>query len=202
MRRFPTRGLSERMTLFELFFGLAAVILGLALTNIVASLHRLALVGRKVRWAPEPVLLAILVVMIIVFVWLGQWFEREITEISAGRALLQVAKMMTLYFAAASCLPEPDKLSDDGIDLYNYYDRTRGLSFGALILGLMLFQIYFATSGARITWVTLWDDGVLIAIYVSLIFIRSRWFNVLALTAVIGFFGVSVTGLTLVQTVR
>ena len=190
------------MTLFELFFGLSSVILGLALTNIVASLHRLSLAGRKVRWAPEPLLLTLLVVMIIVFIWLGQWFEREITEISAGQALLQVAKMMTLYFAAASCLPEPDKLSDDGIDLYNYYDRTRGLSFGALIVGLMLFQIYFATSGARISWVTLWDDGVLIAIYTSLIFIRSRWFNVLALVGVLGFFGISVIGLTLTQAVR
>ena len=191
------------MTLFELFFGLSAVILGLALTNIVASLHRLALAGRKVRWAAEPVLLAVLVVMIIVFVWLGQWFEREITEISAGRALLQVAKMMTLYFAAASCLPEPDRLPADGIDLFEYYDRTRALSYGALIVGLILFQVYFATSADRISWAAFFDeDALLIIVYASLIFIRSRWYNVLALLGVIGFFGASVIGLTLTHTVR
>ena len=190
------------MTLFELFFGLAAVILGLALTNIVASLHRLALAGRKVRWAPEPVLLTLLVVMIIVFVWLAQWDERDMAEISAGRALLQVAKMMALYFAAASCLPDPDMVTDDGIDLFEYYDRTRALSFGALIVGLTLFDVYYATGSAKFDLVeALQDDGPLIALYAGLIFVRVRWVNVLALVGVIGFFGASVVGYTLTQSV-
>lgn len=190
------------MGLFELLFGLTAVVLGLALTNIVASLHRLALAGRNVRWAPEPLLLTLLVVMILVYVWLGQWLEREMTEISAGRALLQVAKMMALYFAAASCLPEPDRVTNEGTDLFEYYDHTRALSFGALIVGLVLFQLYFATNGAKINWAAMIDDGVLVAVYASLILVRSRWYNVAVLVAVIGFFGTSVLGLTLTQAVR
>ena len=109
------------MTLFELIFGLTAIILGLALTNIAASLHRLALAGRRVLWAPEPLLLTLLVTMIIVFVWIANWYNRDLTSIGAGRALLDVARMMALYFAAASCLPEPDKLPDEGLDLATYY---------------------------------------------------------------------------------
>ncbi|MEO7815470.1 MAG: hypothetical protein ABIR87_08490 [Sphingomicrobium sp.] len=66
------------MTLFELTFGLTAIILGLALTAIAASLHRLTLAGRKVRWAPEPLLLASLVTTIIFAVWLGNWYLRDL----------------------------------------------------------------------------------------------------------------------------
>ena len=188
------------MGLFELLFGLAAIILGLALTNITASLHRLALAGRKVRWAPEPLLLALLVTMIIVYVWLGHWFERKMTSINAGRALLDVARMMALYFAAASCLPEPDQLGEKRIDLVDYYYGSRALSYGALITGLILFDIYFALGDRPMNWhETLRDDGGLVLVYGSLIFIRARWVHLVALSVVILVFGSSVFALTLKQ---
>lgn len=188
------------MSLFELLFGLPAIILGLALTNITASLHRLALAGRKVRWAPEPILLALLVTMIIVFVWLGHWFERDLKSINAGRSLLDVARMMALYFAAASCLPEPAQMLHERIDLVDYYYRSRTLSFGALITGLILFDIYYAVGSGRTNWLeTLRDDGTLILLYASLIFVRARWFHLTVLTVVILWFGSSVFALTLTQ---
>lgn len=191
------------MTLFELIFGLTAIILGLALTNITASLHRLALAGRKVRWAPEPVLLTLLVTMIIVYVWLGNWSKREMSSISAGRALLDVARMMALYFAAASCLPEPDRLPDEGLDLANYYYGTRALTFGALIVGLALFNINFAIGNPRFHWRTdFWEQIPLIALYGSMIFIRARWYHLLVLTAVIVMFGFQVFGTVLTQPPR
>ena len=58
------------MSLFEVLFSLSTVILGLALTNIAASLHRLALAARRIRWAPEPLLQALLITLIIIQVWL------------------------------------------------------------------------------------------------------------------------------------
>jgi hypothetical protein len=57
------------MSLFEFTFALSAVILGLALTQVAASLHKLLLAGRQVRWAAEPVLLTLIVVLVIVSVW-------------------------------------------------------------------------------------------------------------------------------------
>lgn len=57
------------MTFFELTFSLSALILGLALTHMASALYRLALAGRRVHWAPEPLLQAALVLLIVVFVW-------------------------------------------------------------------------------------------------------------------------------------
>ena len=190
------------MTLFELIFGLTAIILGLALTNIAASLHRLALAGRRVLWAPEPLLLTLLVTMIIVFVWIANWYNRDLTSIGAGRALLDVARMMALYFAAASCLPETDKLPDEGLDLATYYYDTRALSYGALMVGLVLFQIYFAIDNPRFDWLNSLAQAALIALYGSMIFIRARWYHLLVLTAVIVMFGIQIFATVLTQAPR
>lgn len=70
------------MSLFELLFALSSVILGLALANLTSSLHRLALAGRRVRWAPEPLLQALLITIIIIQVWLDQWFMRDVRRSS------------------------------------------------------------------------------------------------------------------------
>ena len=64
------------MTLFELTFTLSALILGLALTHMASSLYRLVLAGRRVHWAPEPLMQATLVLLIVVFVWLNEWNGR------------------------------------------------------------------------------------------------------------------------------
>ena len=61
------------ISLFDFTFGLSAVILGLALTHLASSLHRLAMAGRRVRWAPEPALLSAIIFVVIVSVWLRQW---------------------------------------------------------------------------------------------------------------------------------
>jgi hypothetical protein len=42
------------MNLFEFTFALSAVVLGLALTHIAATVHKLLLAGSRVRWAASP----------------------------------------------------------------------------------------------------------------------------------------------------
>lgn len=163
------------MSLFEFTFTLSSVILGLALTHIAASAHKLALAGRRVRWAIEPVLLGFLVVTIVVQVWLNQWSYRQIDTLATSGALLQVARMMTLYFAAASCLPEP---GTDDLDMHRYYDDTRALTFGSLITGL-LFYFFFDAKGVRTDWAwTAAFELIPVALYASLIFIRWRPYNI------------------------
>ena len=129
------------MTIFELLFALSSVILGLALANIAGSLHRLALAGRRIRWAPEPLLLAALITVIIIQVWLDQWFLKDMKSLIYASAALTIVRLMTIFFAAASCLPEADLLGDGPFDLKEYYYRTRALTYGAMITGLILFAV-------------------------------------------------------------
>lgn len=166
------------MSLFEFTFALSAVILGLALTHIAATLHKLLLAGRKVRWAIEPVLLMLIVLLVIVSVWLGAWFDRDRSEVTLYQVVVQTAMYLTLYFGAASCLPEP--AGKEPTDLYAYYDRTRLLSFGALITSMTLFKVYFATINGFVN--EFWGARLLehlfaCGLYASLIVVRRPWYN-------------------------
>jgi hypothetical protein len=167
------------MSTFELNFGLASVILGLALTHLANSLRKLVLKGRDVAWAPEPLLQAFAILMIIVAVWMSQ-FSRSSAPLSEGVALLNVLRMLTLYFAAGFCLPDPEAV-DGKVDLAAYYDRTRRFSYGALIGGLLIFWVYntvVAPGGWRADLI---GKLVPIAVWVALIFSRWRWLNLLLL---------------------
>src|SRR5688500_10866020 len=100
--RHPSPG-GLRMSLFEFTFALSALILGLALTHIASVLHKLLLAGKLVAWAIEPILLALIVMLVIITVWLFSWNDRNDTSVSVEWIILQVLKLLTLYIAAASC---------------------------------------------------------------------------------------------------
>jgi len=178
------------MSLSELLFGLVAVILGLALTHIAAAVQKLLHAGPNVRWAPEPVLLTAIVLLLIVTVWINQWSLRAITHITTFLTILQVLKMLSVYVAAASTLPErvePGK----PLDLSVHYDETRWLTFGALITAVALF---FANSvlqvhavGGDLRSLVSWFLGPVI--FLTLIFVRWRPYNLVALVFLLLWYG-------------
>lgn len=180
------------MSLFEFTFGLSAVILGLALAHMASTVSKLAMAGRRVRWAAEPLLLTAIIALVIVSVWLNQWDLRDQTETTYGDMLLQVGKLLLPFMAATFVLPDP--IPDEGpVDLYAHYDRTRALTFGALILGLLAFWLAYALAwanggldgaGPMTAWAVVkslpWEFSLG---YAALIVVRRRWFNIALLTA-------------------
>jgi hypothetical protein len=181
------------MTIFELLFSLTSVILGLALTQIATNLHSLLLAGRRVRWAPEPILLTVIILLVIVFVWLDQWGERSETSISFVYALLSVLKLLTLYLGAAFVLTAAEP-GTGPVDLHAYYDRTRVFTFGLLITSMLLFGLYRHNPEIGWSWNEVIGSLVMPFIYAPLIFIRRRWFNVLWLSLVLLLFGLDIAG--------
>jgi hypothetical protein len=186
------------MSLFEFTFGLSAVILGLALAHMASTVSKLAMAGRRVWWAPEPLLLAGIIVLVIVSVWLNQWRLRDQTETTVGLMLFQVGKLLLPFMAATFVLP--DRVAEEGpVDLYAHYDRTRILTFGALIVGLLLFWIGYVAdwaSGGQPEWgaVTFWSvvaslPWVFGLGYGAMILVRRRWFNIALLLAGLVYYG-------------
>ncbi len=177
------------MTLTELTFGLSALILGLSLTHLAAAFSKLLLARERVRWAPEPLLQAILVLLVVILVWLSQWEERGLTPLVYWRVLLQKLSYLSLYVAASVCLPEVPPAPAE-IDLGRFYDRTRRLSFGALIVSIFLINAYYQarTPTASFGW-TIIPRFIFCVPYALLMFVRQRWFNVLLLALVLLAFG-------------
>lgn len=182
------------MSLFELNFSLTSVVLGLALAHIAAAMRRLLLAGRKVRWAPEPILLAAIILLVVTFVWLDQWADRGETNLPVSIAVLQVLKLLALYVAASSCLPDLD--NNEEISLLAYYEQTRFLTFGALIVGLLLFIVAdLARHGpvlATATMLRMSLEAAYAAVYALLLFVRNRAVNVGVLSLMLLIYGSAV----------
>jgi hypothetical protein len=164
---------------FELSFGLTSVILGLALTHLANAVRKLLLRGRAVIWAPEPLLLAGVILLIIVSSWMHQ-FSRNTGAPNDGVALLNVLRMLTLYFAAGFCLPEPEP-GEPQVDLLRYYDRTRRFTYGSLIAGLTIFFVYNTVVEPAGWRADLMSKLLPIAVWVALMFVRWRWLSLLLL---------------------
>ena len=173
------------MTPFELFFGLSTVILGLALTHIANSLQLLLRGGRRVKWAAEPVLQAVLIVMIVVFVWADQWTGRNQTSFTVGQSLLQVAKLLAVYIAAAAVLPE--RPEDGDVDLHGHYMASRRVTYGALIVGFVLFIAYgvvFLPADHVPLFNSIVPVAGILVLYVSMMFVRWRPFHLAGLLVI------------------
>lgn len=170
------------MTPFELFFGLTSVILALALTHLANSFQQLLRAGSRVRWAIEPLLQAALIVMIVVFVWVDQWHDRDLAEVTVPQSLLQVLKLLAVYVVAAATLPEPPESGP--VDLRDHYMSSRRVTYGALVAGLLLFTAYrfiFYVPGHLPINNSLFLGLFLLGTYISLMFVRWRPFHIVAL---------------------
>jgi len=181
------------MTPFELFFGLTSVILALALTHIANSFQLLLRRGRRVSWAIEPMLQSALIIMIVVFVWVDQWHDRNIASITVLQSILQVLKLMAVYVVAAAVLPEAQ--GDEPIDLRQHYMESRRVTYGALVAGLFLFTAYrflFYPPGHVPLNNSLFLGLGLLALYVSLMIVRWRSYHIAALLLVCAVYAVQV----------
>lgn len=173
------------MTPFELFFGLTSVILALALTHLANNLQLLLRAGRRVRWAIEPMLQLALVIMILVFVWVDQWHDRNVALVTVPQSILQVLKLLAVYVVAAAVLPEPR--AEGSVDLRDHYMLSRKVTYGALIAGLLLFTVYrflFYPAGHVPINNSLFLGLGLLAAYIALMIIRWRPFHIVALALV------------------
>jgi hypothetical protein len=132
-----------------------------------------------VVWAPEPLILACILLMLVVDIWMSQ-FSRNRGELTELVALLNMLRMLMFYFAAGFCLPDPEP-SEATIDLGAYYERTKRFTYGSLVAGLLVFWVYnsvLAPTGWRADLI---GKAAPIAIWVALMFSRWRWLNLLLL---------------------
>lgn len=186
------------MGAFEYLLLFAAVILGLAVSDLAISLHRLLGAGERVRWDPLPPLAAALAFERIVIQW---WTWHAADQIASGLTfgmfLGILVSTVLLFLMAAVALP------DDGeaeIDLRAYHARTHRrywLLFAAQWSAFNVVSIWaqHAIFKERIDAVSpLW---ILPAVAIALAFIGNRAVQALGLLGFIVFYTVVLFGQTL-----
>ncbi len=178
------------MTYFEyeaIYFG---IIVGLALANILASVHKLVEAGSRVHWgwiAPaSAAYAATLTINEFWYVWIRQHdFHRTILTwypLALAFALL--------FLLCAAALPDDAEQGD--VDLSHYYMENRhrfwGFSAGLHAFNLVSWAVRFAVFGATLQFakdnaLSIVSNGAELVLSLTLVYTRAKWWHALALIA-------------------
>ena len=125
------------MSKTDLFAYLAAfvtIILALALTDMIHSLHRLLMSRRRVKWDLLTPLMAVVIFLAIVSGFFSLWEDAQFENLTFY-GLLQFM-VMPILIALAAFAVLPDEVPVEGLDLRQFYMERRG--YLALLLSLLM----------------------------------------------------------------
>ena len=128
-------------TSIDMFAYLAAfvsVVLALALSDLVQSLHRLLRARRRVKWSLTALIAAMTVFMAILEEFFGLWRFTGVERFTYFDLLTLIVPAILLSIAAMTVLP--DEVPDEGLDLAQYYLENRRLLF--LLLSLWVLGVF------------------------------------------------------------
>ncbi|RYG15851.1 MAG: hypothetical protein EON96_09855 [Caulobacteraceae bacterium] len=168
------------MGITEYFLGLTAIVSGLALTDMVSSLHGLLRRFRLVRWDFLPLTVAGVVLFGILYGWfvgfMSDWQAMPFWMFANA-----VAAMIALFLAAKAVLPDDDG-SRDEVDLLAHYrssNRYVWLSLAALNALYMINSAAYASFRGRLDW-TLGDSVeqmIFVALCLTLAGVQKMWLH-------------------------
>jgi hypothetical protein len=162
----------------------ASIIVGIGVTDMLMSLHRLLRARHRVRWDWAPLAVAALVLLTVVQIWWSIAGART-GPLTIGFFLPTLVELIILFLLAAAVLP--DEVPQAGIDLRQYYHDNGSYiwSLYAAALGWLLVVNLAAliTRGASVFQIlnSMAMDVFVCALMVSLIFVRRRWWHLLVL---------------------
>jgi hypothetical protein len=111
------------MSPFEYELVLVTIIVGLAITDKLVSLHRLLRSRTQVRWHWLPLVAALLVLLTLLQFWWG-FYRLGRIELwgQYGAFLLLLLQLILMFLLACAALPDSER---DGLDLAEYYARNQ-----------------------------------------------------------------------------
>lgn len=182
------------MRSFEYALVLISILMGLALADIVVSLHRLVRSRQPVKWDGRVLMATSLVMLEVIRMWFAQWTGRDLAiAVTFGVYLGEFIQILLLVLLAYASLPDDVGESCDLADFYESNRRYFWSVFAAyqatyFALWLAVFGGTQATVGGTVTamdWLRMVGP---LAVYLTLAFVRLRWLDYLAPALVIIFY--------------
>lgn len=172
------------MTPFEYLLSLISVLVGLAIADLVTSLHRLLRARERVRWDWLPLAAALLAVLAVLEFWwvFFQQQEMELGGLARIAGFLPVAGQLVLLFLMnAAALP--DEVPAEGLDLSAFYEEQRSYFWGlyalyiASVITLRVATLVGAGWEAGDWLVSVLPNAVVLASFVALALTGRRWLH-------------------------
>lgn len=156
----------------------ASIIVGVAISDQIVSLHRLLRGGVPVKWHWAQPWFALLVLLLNVMMWWAIVGVREET-LTIGQFLPTIVQLILLALLTITSLP--DRVAAEGVDLADYYQRNRryqwlllALTLGWSMLSDVAEHLRNGVTGAE-AFGRESEDSLILAIMVGLAFARRWW---------------------------
>lgn len=158
-----------------------AIIVGLAVTDLAMSFHKLMRARQRVRWDWISLVLALVMLLQILAVWWASfaWY-RSVDGMTVGQFLPDLVTVLLLFLAVAAVLP--DEVPEQGLSLRDHYLATAPYFWSLLVLmGVAVMVLVAPVHMARPSLAALlrsqWPNLVLIALMTPLIFSPRLWLH-------------------------
>ena len=129
----------KAMNPFEYLLPLISVIVGLSITDLATSLHRLLRARRRVRWDWLPLATALLALMLVLNVWWTLYRGDSTAAWTVAEFFPVMTTLILLFLINAAALP--DRVPPEGIDLRAFYESNSPYFW-------LLFAVYIALATA------------------------------------------------------
>ena len=144
--------MATSLDLFAYLAAFVSVILALAVSDWVQSLHRLIRARRRVAWSLTAVVASLIVFLAILEEFFGLWRLAGVERFTYIDLLALIIPPIVLSIAAMTALP--DEVPEGGIDLACYYMDTRRIlwllvSLWVLAVALRFTDMHQVVTGRR-----------------------------------------------------
>ncbi len=181
------------MSAFEYAIAMWAILIGLAVADLIVSANRLIRHEEGVEWDGRVIVAAALVTLELVRLWFAQWTLASSAEAMTFPVFLaKFAQVALLAFLASAALPDE---TPGRIDLSAYYERNRRYFWGLFALAqglyLALWLLFFSSSvdgsgsAGALDWLRVIAP---LCLYLALAIFRFRWLDWAGPLVLIGFY--------------
>ena len=122
--------------------GLLTIITGLAIADVVISLHLLLLNRARVRWDWLAILAAVLIVLLITVIWGLSYQNMGNRDFNPPlwQFALRLAQIVPMYLAARAILP--DEVGKDGVSLADHYAEVSRYFWASIAVTYLIYLVF------------------------------------------------------------
>ena len=123
-------------TFFEYLSAFITIVLALAVTDMLVSLHKLIRARARVRWRVLPLAAAFFILLTLMTLFFEIWRYTRLEGISFYGLLILLLSPLLGFLSAAAVMP--DDVPEQGIDLWDHYIAERRYIWGTMFLGFAI----------------------------------------------------------------